>query len=153
MKKIILILFITLSVSYSAKALEYNVHTAPLLWYVGVVNASVDIPVSDSWTVGPAYASWGVSEFLIASFSISAIGINVNKHFWGNALENSLFVTMGAYIGSVSGSFLWLSESESTFIPSLGLGYQLIWKKFNMRLGAGIGPSMPLMDFSFGWVF
>ena len=159
MKKNIL-LYVTLAIltfqstSFADEKKNINIHFAPIPLLAGIVNISGDIEMGETWTLGPTFNYFDTPDFAFMDFKIISLGARINKHFFGKAMEDSMYLGGGLSIAKVEGSFLWVSsEAAYTVIPEISLGYQWMWDNFNLRLGGGFGLSIPYLDFTLGWVF
>ncbi len=120
---------------------QTNFKFSPLSLLIGVIDLQVDLTVSESWSVGPAfmYLNREIGDFDTKAWSL---GIR------GNYYLNRKVFTQGWYLGPQL-SYLGVNvrgkdvlggniEANSTgAATTLYFGYHWFWETFNMSLGAG----------------
>jgi hypothetical protein len=119
---------------------EVNVKVEPLGLISGVLGVGVDIPVSSAWTLGPQLR---FTNKTVSEYDVTAYSYGVRGNYW---LNGAVF-TQGWYIGP-SFQFIGANVKDNTGINHLSgsasgvgltgiFGYQWMWDKFNINLGAG----------------
>ena len=130
-----------------------HAHTEPVFLVFGALNATLDIPIGDdTWSLGPSIWNFGISGGLV-SLQATGVGLRVNKHFMGKAWEDSWYLGGGPQIVYLRADFLGYKAGAYGITGEISGGYQWAWDRVSLRLGAGYGPTTPIVDFAFGIFF
>lgn len=129
--------------SLSAQS-EVNLRVSPVSLLLGTASVTLDIPVSEAWTLGPtaSFTDTTSDGFDVNGYSA---GIRGNYFFSGKALDNSWYFGPSlnyAYVEveeDFGGSIGMIKDRGNGIDLSALFGYQWFWDHFNM--GVGLGPS------------
>lgn len=135
-----ILLFIT--IFHSAAHADVNVRTNIFKDLLGI-NANIDIPVSQKWTVGPGLSFYRFSD---TGFDVKGYEISARGNYW---FSGDVF-SQGWYLGPTISLLNIKVEHESVFggtyegeanvlSTTVFAGYQWMWESFNIMLG--LGPS------------
>ncbi len=141
--------FLLLSViSLKTVNAQTNLRVGVIESLAGVVDVTFDFKFGNAWTFGP---NLGYANKEIDTYDVKYIspGLRANYYFNGKAL------TQGWYLGpsvnyidvevssedDVNGE---LTGSATGYYSTLILGYQWMWKSFNINLG--VGPTFYAVD-------
>jgi hypothetical protein len=121
---------------------DVNLRVSPLGFLIGSVGVSLDVPVSQQWTLGPDVGFMAYSDGV---HDITGLKLGIRGNYW---FGRDVF-TQGWYMGPALNysratvkrdDELAKLDGEGTAITaSVIFGYQWMWDSFNINLG--IGPS------------
>lgn len=131
---------------------EYMATSNPLLISVGYLNLNFDKKIDDKSILGGEFAHFNYGGPLI-SVGLTALGLKYQRHFFGNALEDSMYLSGTGYVVNSRAHVLSVSASETRLFPGVATGYQWVWDRFAMKVGAGYSLTAIGLDFQVGAKF
>lgn len=140
-----LIIFALAHFGISAAA-EMNLRTQPIGYLVPILNAELDIGVSESWTLGPtvAFLNHKYGDYQLTA---GAVGIAGMYYISGKRFTDSWYINPAIQWESIKvtttdpyyGDLSW--TGTATVLSGIA-GYQWFWESgFNITLGAGLSLS------------
>ena len=144
-KKILgLVVCLTISMPLFASENRFDIRVSPVLLFVKVVDAEVNIKISDHFTVAPMGTYWGASNLLDSGndkFSLTNFGARLYWHPSGvfkDGFYVSPFYKYWKLTATTVNSF-GNSATGSENISQVGAtaGYLWQWDNFNTNIGLG----------------
>ena len=125
-----------------AHATDFNVRFSPVGMIGGLLNAELDIPVSDSLAIGPefGYLHGTIHQ---KSVHIVAYGLRGVYYFNESVFTDGWYFSPGVTwsrvrVGATDAVHGPLTANGESFALSLISGYQWFWDYFNIALGGGL---------------
>lgn len=157
-----LITSLILILSISSHAIEFsanesaegrpNLSTNVIPIMLGGWNADLVFPIKDShWSLGPSFFKYNFDSYFI-KLTMSGLGIRANYHFNSDPNVSSWYIGINSYLSSVRFGFfgeVTANDNHEILIGALA-GYQWVFQRFNLKLGAGYSPVTPYIDLSMG---
>jgi hypothetical protein len=127
---------------------QTNVRVGVIDSLAGVVDVTFDFKIGNAWTFGPqlGYANKDIDTFDV---KILSPGLRANYYFNGKALTQGWFLGpsvnyIDLEVSTEDDVYGKLTGNATGFYSTLILGYQWMWKSFNINLG--VGPTFYALD-------